>query len=316
MFYLGIDVGGMSIKGAVVDNEGTILTKETIPTKPERDYKEIIGDIASLCKKLIENFGISEGELSGIGIGIPGTIDPIKGTIVYANNINFKNVPIVKELSKYFSCPIFIGNDANVAALGELRFGSGKGYSDLILITLGTGIGTGIIVDNKIILGRGGAGGEGGHIGFKYNGILCSCGKKGCWEAYASASALIKMTQEAIDKDTQGLMAKVAKKDGKVSGKTAFIAAKEGDRKAILIVNKYIRFVSEGIISLVNIFRPDLVLIGGGISNEGDYLMSRIQRRVNRYSYGGKINPSMSIKKASLMNDAGILGAAALCMKF
>ncbi len=316
MLYLGIDVGGMSIKGAVVDDKGNILTKETIPTKPERDYKEIIGDIAALCKSLIISKGIRENEVAGIGIGIPGTIDTQQGTIVYANNINFKNVPIVKELTKYFTCPIFIGNDANVAAFGELKFGSGKGASDLILITLGTGIGTGIIVDNKIILGRGGAGGEGGHIGFKYNGTKCSCGKRGCWEAYASASALIKMTKDAISRDPQGLMAQIAQKEGKVSGKTAFIAAKEGDEKAKRIVNKYIGLVSEGIISLVNIFRPDVILIGGGISNEGDYLMSRIEKRVNRLSYGGKINPPMSIKKASLMNDAGILGAAALCMKF
>lgn len=314
MYYLGIDVGGMSIKGGIVDKNGNILYKESIPTKPERNYIEIIEDIANLCTSLIDKQGIKKELVFGIGIGIPGTIDPEKGIIVYANNINFQKVPIKKELSKHFNCPIQIGNDANVAALGELRFGNGKGANDLILITLGTGIGTGIIVDNKIVLGRGGAGGEGGHIGFVYNGKKCSCGRKGCWEAYASASALIAMTTDAVEKDPLGLMASLAREEGKVSGKTAFIAAKNGDKKGEAIVSKYIKYVSDGIISLVNIFRPDMVLIGGGISNEGDYFMKRVQRCVNRYSYGGSINPSMVIKKAALLNDAGILGAAALCM--
>ncbi|MDD4120017.1 MAG: ROK family protein [Clostridia bacterium] len=314
MYYLGIDVGGMSIKGGLIDEKGNILFKESVPTMPERDYKDIIEDIAALCDTLIGKENLKKNDLKGIGVGIPGTIDPEKGVIVYANNINFKKVPIKKELSKYFTCPIKIGNDANVAAFGELKFGAGKGARDLILITLGTGIGTGIIVDNQIILGKGGAGGEGGHIGFKYNGKKCSCGKRGCWEAYASASALIKMTEKAISKNPLGVMAEVAREEGKVSGKTAFIAEKKGDKEAQKVVSNYVKYVSDGIISLVNIFRPDLVLIGGGISNEGDALMKRIQQRVNRFSYGGKINPKITIKKALLMNDAGILGAAALCI--
>lgn len=314
MYYLGIDVGGMSVKGALVNEEGDFLCRDSFETKPNRNTFEIINDIVSLCKDLVRKGNITENVLAGIGIGIPGTIDAENGTIIYANNINFENVQIVNELKKHFKCPIKIGNDANVAALGEMKFGSGKGCDNLILVTLGTGVGTGIIVNSEILLGNNGAGGEGGHITFKYNGLLCSCGKKGCWECYASATALIRMSEEAISKNPKSEMVKVAKEEGKVSGRTAFLAAQKGDVTGKNVVSKYIKYVSEGIISLVNIFRPDVILIGGGISNEGKYLMDRIEKRVNKYSYGGKRNPRVPVRKAELKNDAGILGAVALCM--
>jgi glucokinase len=280
----------------------------------EKTSEEILQDIKDLCLSLVSEGGIKINALRGIGIGIPGSIDAEEGVIVYSNNINFENVKIVEYLKKTFDCPIKIGNDANVAALGEMKYGSGKGSKNLILVTLGTGVGTGIIVESKILLGKYGAGGEGGHMTLVYNGLPCTCGKKGCWERYASATALIRITEEYSNKYPDSEVAKIIKKEGKISGKTAFIAARNGDKTGAKIVSKYVKYVAEGLISLVNIFRPDCILIGGGVSNEGSYLMKKIERRVSRYSYGGSRNYKVPVKKAELQNDAGILGAAALCI--
>ncbi|HQC54590.1 MAG TPA: ROK family glucokinase [Clostridia bacterium] len=314
MYYLGIDVGGMSIKGALIDEKGVIYYRDNIKTEAAKDSIEILEDIKNLCINLIQGGGINTEEIAGIGIGIPGSIDAEKGVIVYSNNINFENIKIVNYLRQTFDCPIKIGNDANVAALGEMKFGSGKGAKNLILVTLGTGVGTGIIVESKILLGKFGAGGEGGHMTLIYNGLPCTCGKKGCWECYASATALIRITEEYAAKYPDSEVAKNIKHDGKASGKTAFLAARKGDKTGAKIVSKYVKYVSEGLISLVNIFRPDCILIGGGVSNEGEYLMKKIERRVSRYSYGGDRNYKVPVRKAELQNDAGILGAAALCM--
>lgn len=315
MYYIGIDIGGMTIKGGLIDENGKIYAKKAVATLPERHYSEIIKDIASLTEDLVKEVGITVDDIVAVGMGIPGTINSKTGVITYANNINFEKVPIVKEYNKYIQKPTYIGNDANIAALGEARFGSGKGSKDVCFVTLGTGIGTGIIVDGVLLEGKLGAGAEGGHMTIKINGEPCSCGKRGCWEAYASATALIRQTKQAIDKNPDSLMVKFAQKEGKVSGKTAFQAAKMGDKAGKIVVDRYIKYVAEGVINLVNLFRPDYVLIGGGISNEGDYLMERIQRRVNRMSYGGHRNPRVQVKKAELLNDAGILGAVALCLK-
>ncbi len=314
MYYIGIDIGGMSIKGGLIDENGVVYAKKSVVTQAEAHYSVIVKDIADLCFALMAEKGLTKDDIQGVGMGIPGTINSKTGVITYANNINFEKVPIEKEFRKYIDVPTFIGNDANVAALGEQRFGAGKGYNDVIVVTLGTGVGSGIICDGKLLEGKMGAGGEAGHIGIKIGGEMCSCGKRGCWEAYASASALIRQTKRAIEKHPDSLMVKFAEEEGKVSGKTAFQAAREDDAAGKAVVNAYIRYVAEGIISLVNLFRPDVVLIGGGISNEGDYLMERIQRRVNRYSYGGHRNPRVLVRKAELKNDAGLLGAAALAM--
>ena len=315
MYYIGIDVGGMSIKAGIVDETGKLYIKDSVPTLPERHYSEIVADMAALCKKIAADLGIAIGEIVGVGMGIPGTINSKAGVITYSNNINFEKVPVVKEFQKYINRPVYINNDANAAALGEAKFGSGKGSRDVVFVTLGTGVGTGIITEGILLEGKMGAGAEGGHIALKMGGELCSCGKRGCWEAYASASALIRQTRKAMESHPDSLMNEEAAKEGKVSGRTAFNAAKRGDNVAKKVVDNYIKYVAEGIISMVNLFRPDYVLIGGGISNEGDWLMQKIQRRVNRYSFGGHRNPKVYVRKAVLGNDAGIYGAAALAMK-
>ena len=315
MYYIGIDVGGMTIKAGIVDENGKLYIKDAVPTLPERHYSEIVRDMAELCKSIAAKQGIDITEIAGVGMGIPGTINSKAGVITYSNNINFEKVPIVKEFGKYIKCPVYINNDANAAALGEAKFGSGKGSRDVVFVTLGTGVGTSIITEGILLEGKMGAGAEGGHIALKMGGELCSCGKRGCWEAYASATAIIRQTRKAMELHPESLMNAEAEKEGKVSGRTAFNAAKKGDAAAKKVVDNYIKYVAEGIISMVNLFRPDYVLIGGGISNEGDWLMQKIQRRVNRYSFGGHRNPKVYVRKAVLGNDAGIYGAAALAMK-
>lgn len=317
MYLIGIDVGGMSIKGGVVDFDGKILYKTSIPTteKYTEDYS-ISEDIKKVIDLVLEGAKITIKDVKGIGIGQPGSIDSKRGVIRYSNNIALENVPVVEELHKYFDVPIKINNDANCAALGECVFGAGKGYNDIVFVTLGTGVGTGFIIDGKLFEGRECAGAEGGHmvIDMSENAPSCNCGRKGCWEAFASASALIRQTKAVMEKYPDSMMHAFAKEEGKVSGKTAFACAKKGDEAAQKVVDGYIGYITAGLINLVNIFCPDAILIGGGISNEKEYLTNPIQDAVNTKRFGAKFNPYVEVKTASLKNDAGILGAAALVL--
>ncbi|MDR3185245.1 MAG: ROK family protein [Christensenellaceae bacterium] len=314
MYYIGIDIGGTTIKAGIVSKYAEILGTGSIPTIADEKCDQIITGIVKLCSKLIHDSHLFVSDIYGIGIGIPGTIDEKSGTIVYSNNLAIENIPIVERLKKHTHIPVLIGNDANCAAVGERIFGNARGNDNIIFITLGTGIGTGIIQDGKLLTGRCGAGAEGGHMVISCDGERCTCGRKGCWEAYASATALIRMTKKAIEKNPNGKLAAVAKEEGKVSGRTAFKAEKIGDGDATNIVNDYIRYIAEGIINLINIFRPEKVLIGGGMSNEGDHFIERIERIVMKESYGGERNPRVIVTKAGLLNNAGILGAASLCI--
>lgn len=315
MYYIGIDVGGMSIKGGLVDDKGVLLAKESVKTDCVQSSEANVGDIAGLCKRLLEAAGLSENDVAAMGVGVPGTVDGSTGVISYTCNINFRNFNFSKEFKKYYKFPSYVGNDADCAVLGEVKFGGNAGLKNAVIVTLGTGVGTGVLIDGKLLTGNKGAGGEGGHMVIRSGGEKCGCGRRGCWEAYASASALIRDTEKAIRKNPDGIMSKLAEKEGKVSGKTVFNAAKEGDKAAVSLINRYLKFVGEGLVNLGNLLRPEVIFIGGGIGNEGDYIIEKLQKYVNRFSYGGKRNPKILIKKATLKNDAGILGAAALCLK-
>ena len=318
MYLIGIDVGGMSIKGGLVDISGNILYKTSIPTteKYTAEYS-ISEDIKKVIDLVLEGAKADIKQVKGIGIGQPGSIDSKRGIIRYSNNISLERVPVADELHKYFDVPIYLNNDANCAALGEYVFGAGKGYKDIVFVTLGTGVGTGFIIDGKLFEGRECAGAEGGHmvINTSADAPRCNCGRSGCWEAYASATALIRQTSEAMQKNPDSLMHKIAKEEGKVSGKTAFAAAKQGDKTGQEVVDKYIGYITCGLLNLVNIFCPDAILIGGGISYEKEYLTAPIQSAVNEKRFGAKFNPYVEVKTASLKNDAGILGAAALVIQ-
>ncbi len=314
-YYIGIDIGGMSIKAGIVDNEGKILCKDTIVPRVSEGQNAIAKDMFDLCENVLKKAGLKKSDVSGVGFGSPGTVDTEKGVITFAANLGFNKFALLKEFSKYWDVKAAVGNDANCAALGETKFGSGKNKQNTFFVTLGTGVGTGFIVDGKILAGHKGGGSEGGHICIRMNGEKCSCGERGCWEAYASATALIRQTEKALEKNPDSLM-KETLENGKVTGRTAFDAARKGDATAIKVVNTYAKYVATGIVLLINVFRPEVVMIGGGVSNAGDILLDRVRKYVNKHCFGNKkVNPVPKIELAALGNDAGIIGAASLVME-
>lgn len=315
MYYIGIDVGGMSIKGGLCTADGSIVNKAVVETHVyDADYS-ISQDIKTVIDNLIADSGVNMREIRGIGIGHPGSVDSKGGIIRYSNNIAMVNAPVVPELKKdYPNLPIAINNDANCAGLGEAKFGSGKGTNDVVFITLGTGVGSGIIIDGKLFEGRECAGAEAGHMVISMGGNMCNCGRRGCWETYASATGLIKQTKQSMSDNSGSLMHVIAAEEGKVSGKTAFLAAKRGDSAGQSVVDNYINYISEGLINIANVFRPELIIIGGGVSHEGEYLTDKLNCLMQELNYGSKYNPSIRVTTASLGNDAGIIGAACLVM--
>lgn len=312
MYNIGIDLGGTNIVASVVDSEYKILGTGKTPTATPRSADEIFDDIAAVCREAMDKAGVSIGQISSIGLGTPGTVND-DGVIEFANNLGFENVPAREMIrARLGDVPVFVANDANCAALGEAYAGCGNGSKNFVAVTLGTGVGSGIIVDGKIVTGVNCAGGECGHMVIVVDGEQCTCGRKGCWEAYASATALIRQTKAAMEKYPDSVMHKLAEEEGKVSGRTAFDAMRKGDIGGIEVVNNYIKYVSCGLINLVNALQPEIICIGGGICNEGETLLKPLRRFVQaeRYSIYSKIQTK--IMKAQLGNDAGIIGAALL----
>ncbi len=307
--YLGIDLGGTNIAVGLVDDSPKVVATASCPTGSTRPYQEIVKDMATLCRTLMEENNLTLADIQGIGIGSPGSIDSNNGVVLYSNNLGWENVPLCKELGTYFpNIPIGVENDANAAAYGEYVV-NGNGSDSFVAVTLGTGVGGGIVLDKKIYRGHNGSGGELGHTTLIFDGEPCTCGKPGCWEAYASVTALIRQTKVAMEKHPESLMIKLAEEHGKVSGRTAFDAAKQGDPAAQEVVDTYLRYVAEGIVNVVNIFQPETLVIGGGISKEGDYLLNPVADYVRKYSYGDT-KPETKLMIATLFNDAGIIGAA------
>ena len=312
MYSIGIDLGGTNIVAAVVDDKYNIIGKSKTPTNTPRSADEIFDDIAKVCREAIAEAKLTIDDISSIGMGTPGTVNG-DGVIEFANNLGFNNVPAREMLKERLGdIPVFIDNDANCAALGEAYAGCGNGSDNFVAVTLGTGVGSGIIVDGKIVKGVNFAGGECGHMVIVVDGEQCTCGRKGCWEAYASATALIRQTKAAMEKYPDSVMHELAAEEGKVSGRTAFDAMRKGDIAGIKVVNDYIKYVACGLINIVNALQPEIVCVGGGICNEGDTLLKPLNRYVNaeRYSIHSKIQTK--ILRAQLGNDAGIIGAALL----
>lgn len=308
MYYIGVDLGGTNIAVGVVTEEGKIIATDSVPTLAEREYPEIVADMAMVCKRVVEKAGLEMKDIKAIGIGTPGSVDHKNGVVLYANNLKFENTPLAEELGKYFDIPVRLENDANAAAFGEYVV-NGKGTKDFVFITLGTGVGGGIIINEKLYTGFNGIGGELGHMTIMHGGKMCSCGNPGCWEAYASVTALIAQTKEAIEKNPDSLMAKLAEENGEVSGRTAFEAAKKGDAAGLAVVEKYREYVASGIMNIINIFQPERLMIGGGISREGEYLIAPIREYCQKFGYNKNIAKT-DIQAATLFGDAGIVGAA------
>ena len=314
MYTIGIDLGGTNIVASVVDDDYNIIGTSKTPTNSPRSADEIFDDIADVCEEAVKTAGLTMEDIDSVGMGTPGTVNQ-DGVIEFANNLAFNNVPARTMLAKRINKPeekVFIENDANCAALGEAYAGCGNGAKDFVAVTLGTGVGSGVIIGGKIVNGVNYAGGECGHMVIVVDGEQCSCGRKGCWEAYASATALIRQTKKAMEEYPDSLMHKLAKEEGKVSGRTAFDAMRLGDIAGIKVVDDYIKYVACGLIDIVNALQPEIICIGGGICNEGETLMKPLRRFVQseRYSIHSKIQTK--IVKAELGNDAGVIGAALL----
>lgn len=316
MYYIGIDLGGTNIAAGIVDESYKIIKKASTPTKASRPADEIVADMAKLCADLIADCGITVDQIRYVGIATPGTANSDTGVVEYANNLPFLRYPIADKLKEKFPVKaVYIENDANAAAKGEAVAGVAKGAKYSVMITLGTGVGGGMVFDGKVYSGFNYAGAELGHMVIEHNGKPCSCGRRGCWEAYSSATGLIRMTREKLEKTPRDATVMWKMIDGNldnVSGKTAFAAARRGDSVGQEVVDEYISYLACGITNIINIFQPNVLSIGGGICNERDFLLNPLMEIVNRDQYTRNSDNKTQVKIAALGNDAGILGAALL----
>lgn len=295
--YIGVDIGGTNIKYGVIDDLNNIIFKDSLETRACRTDREIVADIIAACREMQNNYPVQS-----IGIGSPGHISAVKGLLVSAANLPFHNTPVVSWVQQQTGLPVRLGNDANCAALGEFRTGINKDIDNMVLITLGTGIGGGIIINRQLYLGNNEAAGEIGHISIDYAGLKCRCGRTGCFEAYASVNALIDQTRTASEQYPDSLLAEIASAGG-ISGKTAFEAAKAGCPVAAQVIARYIQFLAVGINDIVVLLQPDLIVLAGGITNEGANLLDPLRAAVDN-------NCELAI--STLKNDAGMIGAALL----
>ncbi|GFI23293.1 glucokinase [Lachnospiraceae bacterium] len=312
MYRAGIDLGGTNIKAGIIDENHKILAQTSAPIGVERPAEEVIADMAVLVRQLMDTLGMDESMLAGIGVGCPGLVDADVGVVRYSNNISWENVALVKELGNYFSCEIRISNDANCAALGEVKAGAAKNVSNAILLTLGTGVGGGIILDGKVFEGSNAGGAELGHISMILGGEPCTCGRRGCVEAYVSATALIRDAKRAAAANKKSLLNQMC---GGVlehmNGRIPFDAALAGDKVAKEVVENYYTYLAEAVANYVNIFRPDVVILAGGVCRIG-CLTASVEEHLSFLCYGGDRAFVPPVRCAILGNHAGMIGAANL----
>ena len=312
-YYIGIDLGGTNIKAGVVTEDFKIIGKATTKTLCPRPAKDICDDMAKVSIEACKDAGISVDDVEWIGIGTPGIADNVNGTIPYSNNLDFHDVPVRKYINEHISKPVYVANDANAAAYGEFVAGAAKGAKNAVCITLGTGVGSGIIVDGKILTGSNFAGGEIGHMVIEVDGPQCTCGRKGCFEVFSSATGLIRMTKEAAEADKDSVLNEYYVSDGnRYSARHAFKAMRAGDKAGKAVVDKYVKYLAAGITNTINTFQPDILCIGGGVCNEGDPLLVPVKELVASEVYTRMIPKNTKIVVAELGNDAGIIGAAFL----
>lgn len=311
MYHLGIDLGGTNIAVGVVDENFNIVGRGKMKTNAPRPADEICDDMATAAKMAIEDAGLTMDDIDTIGVGSPGSINPYTGMIATSNNLRFDKVPMGAMLKERLGRDVFLENDANAAAYGEFLAGAGVGTNNMVAITLGTGVGSGIIIDGKLFSGSNLAGGELGHTVIVVDGKPCTCGRNGCWETYASATGLINLTKDAMQNNKNTAMWQMCNGDiNKVSGRTAYDGMRAGDETATAVVRDYEKYLAYGIVNVINIFQPEVLCIGGGISKEGDTLLKPIEEAALKYNYAKNVAQQTKIKIAKLGNDAGIIGAA------
>ena len=312
MINIGIDLGGTTIKAALVTDEGKILHQRSIPTGAERPHREVVLDMADLALDLVKEAGLTMDDIHSVGIGSPGAIDPAAGRVYFSSNFaDFRNVPMVEIMKEKIPVPVYLENDANVAALGESVFGAGNGSKNSITITLGTGLGGGIIINGKIFSGAYFGGGEMGHQVIVADGIQCNCGRKGCWEVYSAATALIRMGRERAAANPASAMNKMH--EGNLSllnAKDVFDASEDGDTYAKDAIKEYAHYLAIGLGNTINVFQPEYLIIGGGPSAQKEKLLDPVMEELKGELYGGQTRSKIVI--AELGNNAGVIGASLL----
>ena len=313
MYRIGVDLGGTNIAVGLVDENFKIVCKKSLPTGAEREGEIIVEDMAKLCLDVCKEANVNINDVISVGIATPGIADVNTGKVVYSCNLPFRDFPLASLLAEKtgVSC-VKIANDANAAAFGEAVAGAAKGTKNSVMITLGTGVGGGIIIDGQIYAGFNSAAGELGHIVIEIDGVPCACGRRGCWEAYSSATALIRMTREKIEECRASGRDSLMLKAEKVSGRTACDAMRAGDEAAKEVYDKYIKYLASGLATIINIFQPEVISLGGGVSNEGQSLIDSLLPLVRKEQYGGDMAAITDLRIAKLGNDAGIIGAAML----
>ena len=314
MYYIGVDIGGTNLKAGLVNKAGVLLVTEKMKVAELTDPAKMAWTLYALVQKLCESADIPLEKVASVGVGIPGTVEVHYGTIQYTCNLPWRNVPLRKLFHQLCPLPLYIENDANCAALAEYFVGAGRGTKRFITITLGTGVGGGIVHNGKISHGSNGMAGEVGHMVIQRNGEECPCGRKGCWERYASANALKRMTRQAMEANPDSILYRVIQEnDGHVSGQSAFMAARQGCPVGQQVCDQYVEYLATGIINLVNIYQPDALAIGGGVSNEEDsQLLLPLRRLVEQESIPCAPAKRTRIVKAELGTQAGLIGAALL----
>jgi glucokinase len=312
-YYLGLDVGGTNLVAGVVDEDYQIISKERFVTNASRSIDEITFDMAEVSRQAVRSAGLQLSDMSSWGIGMPSCINPKTNLLVHSNNFGWKNVPVYDYLSKYINLPTYVANDANCAVYGEVLAGVAKNYTDAIMLTLGTGVGGGIIINKKIYSGYDTMGAELGHTKLVYDGIRCTCGQKGCLESYCSSTALIRQAKEAVKEEPLTRILELCQGDtNRINGLVIFEAAKEGDALAVKLVDDYIGHLAAGISTFITIFRPQIIILGGGIAHAGDFLLKPLNEKLYTSTFAADIIGIPQIVGAELGNDAGIIGAAFL----
>lgn len=312
-YIVAIDLGGMSAKGALFSTDDKIICEDRVKTCSKDGFECTVNSLAELAKTLADKAGVSFDDVLAIGAGAPGVVDSRTGVILRWSNFNWNNVPFADRLSALTGKPVFVANDANVAALGEAKFGATAKYQSSILLTIGTGVGGGIVFDGKLIEGYKSAGAELGHITIREGGLPCACGRLGCYEKYASATALILQTRRAMVEDLSSEMwALVDGKIENVDGRTAFEGARRGDATAKKVVEQFVGYLSEGIADFVNILRPEAIVLGGGVANEGEDLFGPLRKAVDKRTYIAMDIVPLKIVGAKLGNRAGVYGGYAI----
>lgn len=302
-YYIGVDIGGTNLKAGVISEAGEIAGEASVPTGADRPQDVVLLDIIAAVRASIDASGVDLKDIRAIGMGSPGLIEPDKGVVVYNNNLGWKDFHIGEKMSEVFCLPSRLENDADAAALGEVIAGSAKGAKSAMIITLGTGVGSGYVIDERIFRGC-----EFGHMVIKYGGRQCTCGRKGCFETYCSATGLINSTKEAIAEEPTGILANIATCECGVSGHTVFAAAEQGDARAVQVIDEYTDYLACGLANLVNGLQPEVISIGGGIGKQGERLLAPLRKKVYAEVYEGL--PLPKIVSCTLGYKAGLIGAA------